>query len=579
MLCSRGETPWKTQMNEKMYKLFTVGKNSNMKQFLSKSNPFFSSKYWIFVLFLLPFVHKITAQNNTIILGRPTDKMITASIVFDQSVDFFLEFGIKSSDYSQKTNTFANVSNTPDEVDMVGLLPNTKYFYRLRYKLKTATTFLATSEYTFQTQRSKGETFSFTIEADEHLYDKKGIRSLYEICLANQLSDKPDFMLSLGDTFGDDHTPDATTSNDMKALHKDYLQYLGKLCHSVPFFFCLGNHEGESGYYLKQNPPNNIATYATIWRKFYYPNPIPNDFYSGNMVSEGNNMGLPENYYAFEWGDALFVVLDVYRHCDVNEKPKNWEWTLGKTQYDWLKKALETSTAKQKFVFAHHNRGQGRGGIVPAKGFEWGGIDGNQDKFSANRPSWAMPIHQLMVKNGVKIFFQGHDHLFAKEQLDGLVYQETPMPSDTTYEIGMLANADAYTDVILNGSGHLRVTVSSNCVKVDFVRAYLPKDETATKKNQEVAYSYSVGACATASDDLSNDDFVKIFPNPANDKLHIEISDGNENFEVMLFNTIGQILLKSNSNTLNINNLENGIYFLQIEKQGRRVMKKVLVSR
>jgi glutaredoxin-related protein len=533
---------------------------------------------FLFLIFLF-IVKNTNAQTNTIILGRPTDKSVTASILFDQNVDFYLEYGLKTSNYAQKTNNFANVANTPDEIDMTGLLPNTKYFYRLRYKLKTATTFLASAEYSFQTQRAKGETFSFTVEADEHLYDKKGIRSLYEICLANQLSDKPDFMLSLGDTFGDDHTPTTTTSNDMRDLHKDYLQHLGKICHSVPFFFCLGNHEGENGYYLKQNPPNNIATYGTIWRKFYYPNPIPNDFYSGNMVSEGNNIGLPENYYAFEWGDALFVVLDVYRHCDVNEKPKNWEWTLGKTQYDWLKTTLENSKSKQKFVFAHHNLGQGRGGIVPAKGFEWGGIDGNQNKFAANRPGWAMPIHQLMVKNGVKIFFQGHDHLFAKEQLDGLVYQETPMPSDTTYEIGMLANADAYTDVTLNGSGHLRVTVSANCVKVDFVRAYLPKDETATKKNQEVAYSYTVGTCATATNELEKEDFVKIFPNPANDKLYIEMTDGSDNFDATLYNTFGQIMLKSNSNNLNISSLENGIYFLQIEKEGKRVVKKVMVSR
>jgi hypothetical protein len=55
-------------------------------------------------------------------------------------------------------------------------------------------------------------------------------------------------MLSLGDTFGDDHTPLETTSEDMRLLHLDYRQYLGQVCHSMPFLFCLGNYEGESGY-------------------------------------------------------------------------------------------------------------------------------------------------------------------------------------------------------------------------------------------------------------------------------------------------------------------------------------------
>ena len=158
-------------------------------------------------------------------------------------------------------------------------------------------------------------------------------------------------------------------------------------------------------------------------------------------------MGESENYYAYTWGDALFVVLDVYRYdSETSAKPDNWEWTLGQTQYDWLKTTLETSNSKYKFVFAHHVSGEGRGGIVQAKKFEWGGYeaDGTTYGFTKNRPNMAKPIHQLFVDNKVNIFFQGHDHLFAHEVMDGIVYQEVPMPSDSTYQIGMLANADAY---------------------------------------------------------------------------------------------------------------------------------------
>ncbi|MCX6250928.1 MAG: hypothetical protein NTX61_09255 [Bacteroidetes bacterium] len=43
------------------------------------------------------------------------------------------------------------------------------------------------------------------MEADEHLCDKKGARGLYQITLANQAKDNPDFMLTLGDNFGGDH--------------------------------------------------------------------------------------------------------------------------------------------------------------------------------------------------------------------------------------------------------------------------------------------------------------------------------------------------------------------------------------
>ena len=84
------------------------------------------------------------------------------------------------------------------------------------------------------------------------------------------------------------------------------------------------------------------------------------------------------------WGDALFVVIDPYWHSpqtvdnqfgvDREEKAKRdlWNVTLGEAQYQWFKRTLETSTAKYKFVFAHHVNGTGRGGIELADTYEWG---------------------------------------------------------------------------------------------------------------------------------------------------------------------------------------------------------------
>lgn len=529
---------------------------------------------------VLGLSYSLSAQTFTEILGRPTDHSVTISVLFSQVVQVYFEFGTAPGSYSQATPSVSSVSNTPVVADFQPLLPNTRYYYRTVYKTPGAAGFQHGPEHTFHTQRAPGETFRFVIEADEHLYDKKGVRNLYRICLQNQALDSADFMLSLGDTFGDDHTPDETTSADMNALHKDYLQYLGAICHSMPFFFCLGNHEGENGYYLQQNPPENIAIYGTQWRKFYYPNPFPNDFYSGNMVEEPYGIGHPENYYAWTWGDALLVVLDVYRDCDVNEKPQKWDWTLGETQYNWLKKTLESSSAKYKFVFAHHIRGQGRGAAGEATGFEWGGMDGNQYKFDQFRPGWAMPIHQLLVANGVNIFFQGHDHLFAKETLDGLVYQEVPMPSDSTYEIGMLANADAYTDVTLDGSGHLRVTVSPACVTVDYIRAYLPADTlSGTHKNREIAYSYSLGDCATALNESDAGGGFSVFPNPAHDQLLIKTPNESTVYASKLLNGNGQVVLETTSNVLDLSRFPQGIYYLSIHSGNGPVIKKVAICR
>jgi hypothetical protein len=526
-------------------------------------------------------------QNYSIILGRPTDKSISVSLLFDQNTDFYIEYGTSAQTYTKTSSTYFSSANQTYTVTISDLTVNTKYYYRLRYKNNAVTSFNASTEYFFQTQRNKGEAYTFTVESDEHLYDKKGIRSMYQVTLNNQALDKPDFMLSLGDIFGDDHYPTTITSNDLNLLHKDYRQYLGTICHSIPFFISLGNHEGENDFYLNQNPPNNLAVWGTYWRKYYYPNPSPNSFYSGNMDNEPYGIGSPENYYAWTWGDALYVVLDVYRYQNVNsDKPQNWDWSLGLKQYTWLKNTLETSTAKYKFVFAHHIRGQGRGALTNAKLFEWGGYeaDGKTYGFDKNRPGWGKPIHQLFKDNGVNIFFQGHDHLFAHEVLDGIHYQEVPMPSDSTYMIGKLANADAYTSDTLDGTGHIKVTVSSSCVKVDYVKAYLPKDTLDGKhKNREIGFSYTIGTClVTGINDIDNQnisDFVKIYPNPTSNLINLNFVSPIIKFESILFDEVGNQVLISNQKQIDISTLPNGVYVLSIKTDNWQKSQKIIISK
>ena len=540
-------------------------------------------RYFIIVIICLAGSHFAVAQSYNIILGRPTDRTVTASILFSQDMQYYFEYNTLQGVYSDNTNIASATAGIPVETDMTSLLPDAKYYYRLRYKPAGTSTFLASPEYSFHTQRAAGSSFTFTIEADEHLYDIKGVKSLYQRCLNNQFADKPDFMLSLGDIFGDDHYPTTITSAQVDELHKNYRPFLGSICHSVPFYICLGNHEGENDYYLLQNPPDNLAVWGTKWRKYYYPNPYPNSFYSGNNDVEQYGIGNPENYYAWIWGDALFVVLDVYRdQCDTSDKPGAWAWTLGRPQYDWLKNTLESNTSKYKFVFAHHIRGQGRGGITNAKLFEWGGYEqnGTNYTFASKRPGWAKPIQQLFKDNGVTIFFQGHDHLFAKEELDGVIYQEVPMPSDSTYTLGMLANADAYTSVIQEGSGHIRVTVSPACVKVDYVRAYLPADEqSGVHKNNEVTYTYSVGNCITSvSNNISDVNNISIYPNPAKDILYVKNVNPLSSVDVCLYNSWGQAVVRSNAKSIDVSHLPGGIYIAKISTGKKTRSQKILIK-
>lgn len=169
-----------------------------------------------------------------------------------------------------------------------------------------------------------------------------------------------------------------------------------------------------------------------------------------------------------------------------------WQITHGDAQYAWLKKTLEESRAKWKFVFAHHVNGTGRGAIEVAGDNEWGGMNRNGTwGFAANRPQWPMPIHQLMVANRVTIFFQGHDHLFARQELDGVTYQELPNPADNTYTA---FNEAAYRsgDKFPN-SGYVKVTVAPAAVTVQYIRMFLPRDERAPDRlSGMVQFSYTI---------------------------------------------------------------------------------------
>ena len=159
---------------------------------------------------------------------------------------------------------------------------------------------------------------------------------------------------------------------------------------------------------------------------------------------------------------------------------------------------MEGSQAQFKFVFIHYLLGgkdqASRGGVAIARNFEWGGHDlAGNDVFAKHRPGWDLPIHQLLVKHHVAAVFHGHDHLFAKEELDGIIYQLVPQPGQPRFDNPRSATEYGYIyGDVLGSSGHLRVTVAATEAKVEYIRAYLPEDERQDRQNGEVAYSYTL---------------------------------------------------------------------------------------
>ena len=452
----------------------------------------------------------VPAANSqaTVVLSRPEDTAMSASVRVTADGDVYLEYGAVSGVYTAQSSTAAVTSSTAAVVTMTGLTPDTSYFYRARYRPKSEASFRTDTEHVFHTKRPSGTAFTFVIQADPHLDVNSGT-AVYSRTLSNELADKPDFLIDLGDTsmvekcMIDGSTlcanPAPTTTATVTARYALMRSYFDQVCHSLPLLMVLGNHDGEAGW-ADAPSANQLDTWSVTTRKAYFANPEPDRFYTGSSVAAAG-IGLRQNYYAFEWGDALFVVLDPYTYTPTKPGANGWGWTLGATQYQWFATTLSSSRARYKFVFSHHmlggNGSETRGGAAFAQFFEWGGRNLNGTwAFDTQRPGWRAPIHQLMVENGVTAWFHGHDHLYAKEQADGIVYQAVPQPSLSRYDTPDPAGNYGYIGTngvnIFPSSGHLRVTVSASGVTVDYVRSVAAADETATRKNGTIVTNYTI---------------------------------------------------------------------------------------
>jgi Calcineurin-like phosphoesterase/Fibronectin type III domain len=437
-----------------------------------------------------------------IVLGAPTDTRITATIYSTSLTgSASIAYGVRSGVYDNQTPAKALTAGTPTTFTWDGLKPNTRYYYKLNVTSDRTGAVQSDSEASFITARPAGSTFTFVVQGDSHPEREKSEFNgdLYTRTLTYAAADSPDFFITSGDDFSVDTLNAATI--DAEAVAQRYrLQrpYLGIIGRQAPVFLVNGNHE-QAARYLLNGTANNVAVWAQTARNLLYAQPAPDAFYSGNAETVPY-IGLLRNYYAWTWGDALFVVIDPYWASPVavdnvfgggSKTADSWQITHGDAQYNWLKKTLETSKAKFKFVFAHHVLGTGRGGVEVARFYEWGGQNANGSSgFEARRPNWASPIHNLLAANHVTIFFQGHDHIWARGVLDGVIYQTLPEPANPNYN---LLNADAYSaSQTLPNSGYARVTVSPTEVKVDYVRIWLPGDEAADKKSGTVATSYKV---------------------------------------------------------------------------------------
>ena len=405
----------------------------------------FISGLFLFLISISPLSKAFAATKviSVKLKNSPNANSATLVVTTTQELKFFVEYGYTSSKYDLKTSTFSVKKNSTSEVMLKNLSPNTKIYYRFRYLLSNSKNYAVQTGGSFTTAKAEVSA-TFTVQADPHM-DENSDANVYKKTLEQVVLASPAFLMDLGDIFMVDKLKDKTEANIRARfeLMKDFYKILG----NIPLKITLGNHDGELGY-SKFNTKN--------YRKEYFPEQ------TGELA-----------YFSFTGPDQLHVVLDPFTYTVENPKVDGWQWTLGRTQYDWLKKTLEESSATHKFIYIHHllvGDAQSRGGVEIAKFNEWGGLnkDGTEG-FGTQRPGWDSPIHQLLLKNKVGFVFKGHDHLYVRQELDGIIYQTLPQPSHPGEKLDV--NQYGYlSGKAVGGSGFLKVQTSGKVATVDFIK-------------------------------------------------------------------------------------------------------------
>ena len=445
------------------------------------------------------------------LLGSPEANQISIKVLPDSNITMYYQYGTSSGSYPNSTSHVSATGGTPITVTLTGLTANTHYYYRMQYSTDSGSTWTARSEHSFWTQRAKGSTFVFDITTDSHVNIVLGSASAWTQTMNDVASDNPDFQLDLGDTFAmDSVTSQATADTNYKFQY----QFFNLASANTPLFIASGNHEQVEGWHMTASTGYHLPALATNSLKTYYLNPEPDSFYSGDSSTNSyiNGDGMRNDYYAWTWGDALFVVYDPYwfsttkpytsdpggGKSDTTGSGNIWDWTLGLDQYNWLINTLSGSNAKYKFLFAHQIvssdsiSGQalyGHGGADAAKFGEWGGYntDGTTYTWSTNRASssgWGSnPIANLMANYNVTAFFHGHDHQYGYEKVNGIVYQAVPDGSFTgsfgIYTTGGNSGQTIWADFD-PGRWASPLTVSSSQTQVEFDTGGTSSVETYT---------------------------------------------------------------------------------------------------
>ncbi len=407
-------------------------------------------------------VISVASEHETLLacsplLARPTRSSITINLIAaEEPIACAVQYRPASQPQKQAWKETGQVIINPfatANLCIEGLLPDTAYEYQVVGRLLGRDQNSKQASGQFRTQRVVPSPFSFAILSDAHItpFDADRMQVLLRTS-QSVASRKPDLMLMLGDNIQTfvSHGGPLGKKSEGPQLYLSLRRSLGDLPSQVSVFSAIGNWEGENGWH----PPQN-REWAREARTAFLPNPDAKTYPEGGSIYE--------DYYAFTWGDALFVVLNpltytVTDHTLQTGSGRADDWTLGETQKKWVLDQLSRSKARWKLIFLHHTVGGNAGNEVNSRYGRGGGR-------AAHVGEQAL-LHGWMRKFGVQALFYGHDHVFTDNVVDGIHYTCVGS-AGAPWKFG---TAETGYETYWTPSGYTFVTAGTDDLTVSFIR-------------------------------------------------------------------------------------------------------------
>jgi hypothetical protein len=296
-------------------------------------------------------------------LQRPTERSITIAWRTAANAPSRVCYG--STPDALTSSAGSGASELRHGVDITGLSPNTRYFYRAGLASCAGATGDARDFFRTAPMRGSRAPMRMWIVGDSGTGSSRQ-RDVTNAAMTAS-SDRPvDLFLHLGDMA-------YTTGTEAQFDANFYAMYAEQM-RNIPCWPTLGNHEGSS---------SDSATQTGPYYDGYY---LPTDGSAGGLASG------TEAYYAFDWGNVHFAVLDSYESSRA---------TSG-AMLRWLDDDLAAADADWLVVFFHHppyTRGSH-----------------NSDTESDLR-QMRENVTPILEAHGVDLVLAGHSHIFERSFL------------------------------------------------------------------------------------------------------------------------------------------------------------------